>query len=260
MANATMMTTKSIHDNHHNQTTRRRPLGGFVAALSLCILLVAHGVNLGNLRVRMNTLEKRLDDLSVQQHPRRNSLEGGPPITTTNSTTNSANNKAANALLSLARTESKEEEDALPSHHQTCATYGYPSARVSFPRAPINISPHPYCASLRENPATDIVCKDIFEKGHWEPGLTVSMILDLGWSLDKADFDRALFIDVGGNVGYFTSVVASLGHEGFDRVSQGVDSGEGGDGSRLSHGEFRIENGDAASSFLVTAGHLRLRF
>jgi len=33
------------------------------------------------------------------------------------------------------------------------------------------------------------------------------MILDLGWPLAN----RNLFIDVGGNIGYFTSLVASLG-------------------------------------------------
>ena len=208
-ANAiTKTTTKNIHDDNHHQTTSRRPFGGLAAVLALCILLVVHGINLGNLTARMNTLEKRLDDISAQQHPRQNSLEGGPPITT-----NGIADKAANAPMSLARIEDKGEDSAQPSHHQTCATYGYPSPRASFPRAPITISPRPYCASLRENPATDIVCKDIFEKGHWEPGLTISMILDLGWPLNNDDVGRKLFIDVGGNVGYFTSLVASLGHE-----------------------------------------------
>lgn len=110
------------------------------------------------------------------------------------------------ALPTKWRMHPRRTKPPLPTH-QTCATYGYPSAQTSFPRAPVKISPRPYCASLRENPATDVVCDNIWKDGHWEPSLTVSMILDLGWPLAN----RNLFIDVGGNIGYFTSLVASLG-------------------------------------------------
>lgn len=213
-----------------NSITGRRPSGGILAVFALCILLaicVNVTVNLTalehvtarivalerrlltrvdltaleHLTARIDALERRLGTTSksVQQQPNKNSLEGGPPITTDSKTPRIAN-KVANAPT---------QNEPPPPHHQTCATYGYPSAQTSFPRAPVKISPRPYCASLRENPATDVVCDNIWKDGHWEPSLTVSMILDLGWPLAN----RNLFIDVGGNVGYFTSLVASLGHE-----------------------------------------------
>ena len=101
-----MKPTNSITDDRRYQTTGRRPLRGILAVFALCILL-AICVNfnltaLGNLTARIDALVIRK---SVQQQPSKNSLEGGPPITTDSETPRIANKKM---FTQLAKVEAEE--------------------------------------------------------------------------------------------------------------------------------------------------------
>jgi hypothetical protein len=51
-------------------------------------------------------------------------------------------------------------------------------------------------------------------------------------------------------------LVALGGHQGLERMHQGIEAGAGGDADRLGGGELRIEDGDAGQRLGIAAGHL----